>query len=201
RTPSPTAERPSGRWAATWRPSWRSPGGTGRGPAPVRSRAPVAWWGVMRVLLLGERAAVHGDDEPVTSVRRVSLVASLAGHAGVPQPRAAVAAALWPDTTPAQALTSLRRELHHLRRLLAGHGCLEVSSTHLTWRDGPGCSVDLLQLRAAAAALTALAEASSDRTGPWEEDVVRRGRELVSTYRGGLLPGVDDAWAVDLGER
>ncbi|MFK5635946.1 ATP-binding protein [Ornithinimicrobium sp. LYQ103] len=152
----------------------------------------------MRVLLLGERAVVPGDGDPVTSLRAVSLIAYLAAHAGVPQARAAVAAALWPDTATAQGLTNLRRELHHLRRHLAENACLEVSSTHLTWHDDPACPVDLIELRRAGRALRAAADG---RTVASEESVAGDGLELLTLYRGELLPGVDEAWAAGLREQ
>jgi DNA-binding SARP family transcriptional activator len=41
-------------------------------------------------------------------------------HAGAPQTRQRIAALFWPDSTDAQALTNLRRELHNLRHALAG---------------------------------------------------------------------------------
>ena len=48
----------------------------------------------------------------------VALVAFLAAHAGSPQLRQRIAGLFWPDSTDAQALTNLRRELHHLRNAL-----------------------------------------------------------------------------------
>lgn len=152
----------------------------------------------MRVLLLGERAVVQEGVDPVTSVRTVSVIAFLAAHAGVPQPRAALAAALWPDTTMAQALTNLRRELHHLRRQLAGNAALEVTSTHLTWHDDPGCQVDLIELRGADVELLAAAE---ERPQGWETVVARQSGAMLDLYRGELLPGVDETWAGDLREQ
>ncbi|MFB9732473.1 ATP-binding protein [Ornithinimicrobium kibberense] len=152
----------------------------------------------MRFLLLGERAAVQQDGSAApSSPRTVSLVAYLAVHAGVPQPRATVAAALWPDTPGPQALTNLRRELHHLRRLFAGDGCLQVTATDLTWHDGPGCTVDLLDLRATVTGLRAAVEGARPAGAP-EETLLALGRDLLGTYRGDLLPGLDDGWVVDL---
>ena len=43
----------------------------------------------------------------------MALVAFLAAHAGVPQPRQRIAGMFWPDSTDAQALTNLRWELYH----------------------------------------------------------------------------------------
>ena len=97
---------------------------------------------MLRVSLLGEQAIT--DDETgvrTRSSRAVALVAFLAWHAGSPQPRQRIAGLFWPDSTDAQALTNLRRELHHLRQVLGdeplarrdAHG--SVLARH---RDVPG---------------------------------------------------------------
>ena len=68
-------------------------------------------------------------------------------HAGSPQTRQRIAGLFWPDSTDAQALTNLRRELHHLRQVLAGEPSLVVTSGDLCWRDTETCRVDLRDLR------------------------------------------------------
>jgi DNA-binding SARP family transcriptional activator len=74
----------------------------------------------MRVSVLGEQAIVDDRSGSVRtrSSRAVVLVAFLALHAGSPQARQRIAGLFWPDSTEAQALTHLRRELHHLRQVL-----------------------------------------------------------------------------------
>jgi hypothetical protein len=75
---------------------------------------------MLHVSLLGEQSIT--DDEAgvqVHSSHAVALVAFLAAHAGAPQPRQRIAGMFWPDSTDPQALTNLRRELHHLRQVLA----------------------------------------------------------------------------------
>ena len=77
------------------------------------------------VPLLGEQAITDDrfGDVRTRSSRAVVLVVFLAVHAGSPQPRQRIAGLLWPESTHAQALTNLRRELHHLRQVLgAGPG-------------------------------------------------------------------------------
>jgi DNA-binding SARP family transcriptional activator len=49
----------------------------------------------------------------------------------------------WPDSTDEQALTNLRRELHHLRAVLHTSGALVVTSRDLCWRDTPAVTVDV----------------------------------------------------------
>ena len=91
----------------------------------------------MRVSVLGEQAI--GDDRSgsvrTRSSRAVVLVAFLAFHAGSPQARQRIAALFWPDSTDAQALTNLRRELHYLRQILGNDPSLAVTSRDLCWRD------------------------------------------------------------------
>src|ERR1700758_534857 len=47
------------------------------------------------------------------SSRTVALLGFLVAHAGSPQMRQRIAGLFWPDSTDAQALTNLRRELHN----------------------------------------------------------------------------------------
>jgi DNA-binding SARP family transcriptional activator len=49
-------------------------------------------------------------------------------HAGVPQARERIAGLFWPESAGGQALTNLRRELHHLRQVLAEESSLVVTS-------------------------------------------------------------------------
>ena len=92
---------------------------------------------MLHVSLLGEQAIT--DDRPgsfrLRSARAVVLVAFLATHAGSPQPRPRIAGLFWPESTDAQALTNLRRELHHLRQVLADEPSLVVTSRDLCWCD------------------------------------------------------------------
>src|SRR5450631_4662392 len=99
---------------------------------------------MLHVSLLGEQAIT--DDETgvqASSSRAVALVAYLAAHAGSPQPRQRIAGMSWPDSTDAQALTNLRRELHHLRQMLGREPSLVVTSRDLCWSDTKTCRVDV----------------------------------------------------------
>ena len=83
----------------------------------------------MRVSLLGEQAITGAGTGPrARSSRAVALVGFLAAHASSPQPRQRIAGLFWPDSTDAQALTNLRRELHQLRQVLADEPSLVVTA-------------------------------------------------------------------------
>ena len=72
----------------------------------------------MAVRLLG-RFALHRDgaEVPLDAARAELLLGYLVLHPDA-QPRRRLAAALWPDSTEAQAHTNLRKLLHTLRRTL-----------------------------------------------------------------------------------
>ena len=75
---------------------------------------------ILHLRLLGGFRLVYGG-EPVAGIdspRLQSLVAYLALHRDLPQPRRQLAYLLWPDSSEAQARTNLRNLLHHLRRAL-----------------------------------------------------------------------------------
>ena len=88
---------------------------------------------MLHVSLLGEQAITddRAGSVQVRSSRAIALVAFLVVRAGSPQSRQRIAGLLWPDSTDAQALTNLRRELHHLRHVLGDEASLVV-----TPRDG-----------------------------------------------------------------
>ena len=100
---------------------------------------------MLHVSLLGEQAIIDDATGSVRtrSSRTVALLAFLAAHAGAPQPRQRIAGQFWPDSTDAQALTNLRRELHHLRQALGDEPSLVVTSRDLYWRDTDTCRVDI----------------------------------------------------------
>jgi hypothetical protein len=107
---------------------------------------------VLRMSLLGEQTLIddRAGSVQVRSSRAVALVAFLALHAGSPQSRQRIAGLLWPDSTDAQALTNLRRELHHLRQVLGDEASLVVTPKDLCWRDTTTYRVDVRVFAAAA---------------------------------------------------
>ncbi len=144
---------------------------------------------MLHVSLLGEQAITEdGTSVQARSSRAVALVAFLAAHAGVPQSRQRIAGMFWPESTDAQALTNLRRELHHLRQILGKESSLVVTSRDLCWRDTDTCRVDLRVFITARSAAMA-ADAAGDDAG-----VLAHAATAVECYKGDLLPGVDDEW-------
>jgi DNA-binding SARP family transcriptional activator len=142
---------------------------------------------MLNVAVLGE-LTITGGSPRLCSSRAFALIAFLAARAGSPQPRQLIAGLFWPESTDAQALTNLRRELHNLRQALGDESALVVTSRDLCWRDSPTCRVDLrtfdLERRAALAASRA-----ADRGG-----VLVHAASALAQYRGDLLPGMYDDW-------
>src|SRR5712691_12892335 len=147
---------------------------------------------MMHVSLLGEQAIIdEGTGVRTCSSRAVALVALLVAHAGSPQTRQRIAWLFWPESTDAQALTNLRRELHHLRQVLGDEPSLVVTSRDLCWRDTDTCRVDVrifdIERKAA------LAAAAADDSG----GVLVHAAAAIAEYRGDLLPGVYEDWLLD----
>jgi DNA-binding SARP family transcriptional activator/tetratricopeptide (TPR) repeat protein len=142
------------------------------------------------VSVLGEQAIVDDRSGQVltSSSRAVALLAFLACHAGSPQSRQRIAGLFWPDSSDAQALTNLRRELHYLRRVLGDDASLLVMPRDLCWRDARTCRVDLRVFDTERKAALAGAAAGDDRA------VVARGTAAIAEYNGDLLAGADDEW-------
>lgn len=148
---------------------------------------------MLHVSLLGEQAII--DDATGTvrtrSSRTVALVAFLVTHAGSPQTRQRIAGLFWPDSTDAQALTNLRRELHHLRHVLGDDPSLVVTSKDLCWRESPSCRVDLRTFDSERKA--ALDAAATDDS----EGVLVHAATAIAQYQGDLLPGMYDDWLLE----
>jgi DNA-binding SARP family transcriptional activator len=138
---------------------------------------------VLRVSLLGEQAIVDDRTGRVRtrSSRTVALVGFLVAHAGSPQARQRVAGLFWPDSTEAQALTNLRRELHTLRQVLGDDRSLTVTARDLCWHDRETCVVDLRIFDAEGKAALAAAAAHDG------EAVVVHAARAVAQYRGDLF--------------
>ena len=146
----------------------------------------------MHVTLLGEQLLTGVDGTiQARSSRTIALIAFLAAHGDAPQTRQRIAAAFWPDSSDEQALTNLRRELHHLRGVLGDEPALVVNPRDLAWRDSPTCVVDVRAFRTDRAA--ALAAAG----GGDQDTFLTRATEAVARYGGEFLPGNDDDWARD----
>ena len=147
---------------------------------------------MLHVSVLGEQAITDdGAGVRACSSRAVALVAFLAAHAGAPQSRQRIAGMFWPDSTDAQALTNLRRELHHLRQVLGDERSLVVTPRDLCWRDSETCRVDLRIFDSKRRAALAAAAAGDDA------GVLGHAAAAVAQYKGDLLPGVYDDWLLE----
>jgi len=146
---------------------------------------------VLHVSLLGEQAITDAASGAVhlRSSRTIGLVAFLVVHAGMPQTRQRIAGLFWPESTDAQALTNLRRELHHLRHVLGNEPSLVVTSKDLCWRDTRTCHVDVRTFGVERAA--ALAAAAVDDTA----GTLAHATAAIAQYCGELLPGTYDELA------
>jgi DNA-binding SARP family transcriptional activator len=89
------------------------------------------------IRLLGAQAVLDGATGGIRtgSSRTLALLGMLIACAGRSQDRAAIAGQFWPESGDGQAVTNLRRELHHLRRILGKDDSLEISPGQLCWHD------------------------------------------------------------------
>ena len=150
---------------------------------------------MLHVSLLGEQSITgDGGDGVATrtrSSRSVALIAFLVVHAGSPQPRQRIAGLFWPESTDAQALTNLRRELHQLRQVLGDEPSLIVTPVDLCWRDTETCRVDLRVFSFEREAALMAAAADDD------EGVLAHAAGAIAEYRGDLLPGGYEDWLLE----
>jgi DNA-binding SARP family transcriptional activator len=140
---------------------------------------------MLHVSVLGEQTIT--DDRtgtvPIRSARAVALVGFLVVHAESPQARQRIAGLFWPDSTDAQALTNLRRELHYLRQVLGDEPSLGVTPRDLCWRDTETCHVDVRTFDIEGQAALAAAAADDD------EGILAHATRAIAEYRGDFLPG------------
>ncbi|MGD0934627.1 MAG: hypothetical protein ABR922_08645 [Streptosporangiaceae bacterium] len=139
---------------------------------------------MLHVSLLGEQAITDDRAGSIRgrSSRVVALVAFLVLHAGSAQARPRIAGLLWPESTDAQALTNLRRELHHLRQILGDEPTLVVTPRELCWSDTKTCHVDVRVFDTEREAALAAAAADDD------DGILRHAPAAIAAYRGELLP-------------
>ena len=139
---------------------------------------------VLRVELLGGfRVLTGGRSAPhLPSARQQQLIAFLVLHARrAPIPRQRVAGSFWPESSDAQALTNLRRELHHLREGWPQLDALvDAGSRTLAWSPKVGTIVDLEAF-----------EAAADRGLDGDHAALQ---EAARLYKGDLLPDCTGEW-------
>jgi DNA-binding SARP family transcriptional activator/predicted ATPase len=128
---------------------------------------------------------VLADGRPIArvpTVRQQQLIAFLILHGrGGPIPRQRISGSLWPESTDVQALTNLRRELHHLREGWPSLDALvDAGSRTLAWRGSNKTVVDLLAF-----------EAAAERGLQGDRDALKKAAAL---YKGDLLPDSTGEW-------
>jgi DNA-binding SARP family transcriptional activator len=150
---------------------------------------------MLHVSLLGEQAIANDTTGVrIGSSRAIALLAFLVINAPSQQARQRIAGVLWPESGDAQALTNLRRELHHLRQVLAGEPSLIVTPRDLSWRDTQTSIVDLRIFETERLAALAAAAAGDD------DRVIAHAATAVAQYQGQFLPGVYDDWVLEARE-
>ena len=135
---------------------------------------------MLEVQLLGH-LALTDSGQRVEAIQNPRLIAYLLLNRDRPLERTEVAFTLWPDSSDAQALTNLRRELHALRRALPdAERLLAVERRTLRWRPAGPFHRDVA--------------AFEDAVEHASQGGVDALRAAVAMYRGDLLPGVYDDW-------
>ena len=116
------------------------------------------------------------------SARQQQLIAFLVLHArSAPIQRQRIAGSLWPESSDTQALTNLRRELHHLRDAWPTLDALvDAGSRTLAWRGEAGAVVDLVAF-----------EAAADRGLAGDRAALQ---EAARLYKGDVLPDCAGEW-------
>lgn len=111
------------------------------------------------VRLLGDFAVYNGE-QPVTLVNTLRLqvlLTYLLLHRQAPQSRRHLAFLFWPDSTEAQALTNLRKQLLYLRQVLPDcDRLLAMDRQGVHWLPGAAIALDVERFRAALAAAAQL---------------------------------------------
>lgn len=141
----------------------------------------------LTVRLLGDFALI-ADDTPINLAsmpRLQALLTYLLLHRQAPQSRRQLAFLFWPDSTEAQALTNLRKQLLYLRQLLPQADRLLVADRQsVQWLPAVAFTLDVETFRTALAAAT---------TAPVQQAVMTL-RAAIAAYAGELLPGCYDEW-------
>ncbi len=152
---------------------------------------------MLAIRLLGEQRVSGGRADPsrTASSRSIGLLAYLALHAGLTQPRQRLAGIFWPDSSEAQARTNLRRELHNLRLLIGTDAALLVEAASLTWCDDRTSRVDVRVFATERSAALAARSAGDDAA------VLRHATAAIAEYRGELMPGAYEDWVLEHRDR
>ncbi len=133
-------------------------------------------------LLGGFRVLTSGGPiARLPGARQQQLIAFLILQSrGAPIARQRCAASLWPDSTDQQALTNLRRELHHLRQSWPDLDALISADTRTLAWNAAAATTDVFEF-----------EAAAERGLNGDDASLAAAARL---YKGDLLPDVDAEW-------
>lgn len=161
--------------------------------SPTHQLRPIGTIPSITIQLLGDFGVCY-DRQPLTTIntpRLQALLAYLVLHRQAPQSRRHLAFLFWPDSTEAQALTNLRKQLLYLRQVLPGSDTLlHMDRYHVHW-----IAITPLQLDVEAFHST-LAEAANAT----DSQAISGLRRALAMYTGELLPGCYDEWILPLRE-
>lgn len=144
-----------------------------------------------RIELLGGLAVAQGHQRTVhfRTRKTASLLAWLAYHVGVPQPRVVLIDFLWPDPAERAGRQSLSMALCWLRHLLEPPGMLPhtviEADRFAVWLNPENVTTDVLEFKNAFA-LARHAQSPRKRAQLLSE--------TIGLYRGELLPGFYEPW-------
>lgn len=150
---------------------------------------------MLQLNLLGEqRLTEAGADVGAGKTRALELLAYLVLHPDRLVARLVVAGTFWPESTDAQALTNLRRELHNLRSLLGGPRGLRAAGGAIGWVPDAAVRIDVQDFVAGNDA----ARSAADRADA--PAFLRHASSALASYRGELMPGSYADWVGPLRE-
>ncbi|MCE7979581.1 MAG: 6-hydroxy-D-nicotine oxidase [Caldilinea sp. CFX5] len=143
----------------------------------------------LNIQLLGN-FQLHYAGHPVTGLQQArlqSLLAYLLLQRPVAQPRQHLAFLFWPDSSEAQALTNLRKQLLFLRRVLPdADQFLRVDTKVVEWNPNAVFTLDVTEFEQALARARALSG----------EEAIATLQAAITLYTGDLLPGCYEDWIV-----
>lgn len=146
---------------------------------------------VLSIQLFGGFHLVAGDT-PVAGLsapRQQSLLTYLLLHRQSPQPRRLIATRLWPESSERQALTNLRRELHHLKKNLPDSPrYLQIEHRRLAWRGDSSVELDIADFEGE------ISRAKQARQGGPYIQARQAWRNALAIYQGPLTPTIQEEW-------
>ena len=150
---------------------------------------------MLEIRLLGDFHIAYGTAarpqlaQVMKQPRLQALLAYLLLHRSSPQSRQHIAFTFWPDSTEAQALTDLRKQLLYLRQAFAEvGGFLQADAKVVQWLPDAPFTCDVAEFERAVACSAALA-------GDQAIDALQA---ACRQYQGDLLPGCYDDWIIPL---